>query len=66
MAQSQTEQAEELVGQRVFFPTQWEEATLDSILTGARGEVIAYVIRRDTGEVIGIDAQMRPYEEFKP
>lgn len=56
---------DELVGQRVFFPIQWEEATLDSILTGGRGEVLAYVLRRDNGEVVAIDAQMRSLEEFK-
>lgn len=55
--------AEELVGSKVWFPVQWEEATLDSVLTGAGEEVLAYVLRRADGSVITIDAQMRPIEE---
>lgn len=55
--------AEALVGSKVWFPVQWEEATLDSVLTGADDEVLAYVLRREDGSVITIDAQMRPIEE---
>jgi len=54
---------ERLVGERVWFPVQWEEATLDSVLTGSEDEVLAYIIRRDDGRVLTIDAQMRPIEE---
>lgn len=53
-----------LIGERVWFPVEWEEATLDSILEGARGEVIAYVLRRDNGTLIAIDSQMREMEGY--
>lgn len=56
--------ADDLVGQRVFFPVKWEEATLDSVLTGPRGDVLAYVLLRDNGEKVAIDAQMRRLEDF--
>lgn len=54
----------DLIGQRVWFPTAWEEATLDSLLTGPRGEVMAYILKRDDGRFIAIDAQMRELEGY--
>lgn len=59
------ERAEELVGQPVHFPVQWERGVLDSVLSGPRGEVLAYIIRRADGSVLTIDNQMRPMEGFK-
>lgn len=56
---------QELVGQRVWFPIQWEEGTLDSFLMGSDGEVLAYVIRRDDGTIFAIDAQMRAIEGYE-
>lgn len=55
---------EALVGQRVWFPVAWEEATLDSILHGIRGNVIAYILKRDDGRFIAIDSQMRELEGY--
>jgi hypothetical protein len=52
------------VGHRVWFPVEWEEATLDSVLTGGEGQVIAYVLKRDDGTILAIDAQMRTLEDF--
>lgn len=51
--------SEELVGLRVWFPVEWEEGTLDSFLTGADGEILCYVIRRDNGRLFTVDMQMR-------
>ena len=45
------------VGTRLWFPSKWDCGTLDSILAGANGEVIAYVIRTDDGELVTIDMQ---------
>ena len=54
-----------LIGQRVWFPVEWEEAELDSILEGANGEVIAYVLRRDDGTLVAIDSQMRQFDGYQ-
>lgn len=55
---------EALIGQRVWFPVEWEEATLDSVLRGIRGEIIAYILKRDDGQFIAIDNQMRELEGY--
>jgi len=57
--------AESLIGQRVWFPSEWEEGTMDSYLMGSDGEVIAYIIRRDDGRIIAIDAQMRELDDYE-
>lgn len=51
--------SEEMVGQRVWFPVEWEQGTLDSFLTGPDGEILCYVIRRDNGMLFTLDMQMR-------
>lgn len=55
---------EPLIGQRVWYPVEWEEATLDSVLHGVRGEIIAYILKRDNGRFIAIDNQMRELEGY--
>ena len=59
------ERAEALIGQPIHFPVQWERGTLDSVLSGPMGEVLAYVIRRADGTIYTIDNQMRPMEGLK-
>lgn len=54
----------DLVGQKVWFPVQWEQAEVDSILTGTDNEVIAYILRRDNGQLVAIDVQMREIEGY--
>lgn len=55
---------DDLVGQKVWFPVQWEQAEVDSILTGTDNEVIAYILRRDNGQLVAIDVQMREIEGY--
>lgn len=55
---------EDLIGKRVWFPIQWEQAEVDSVLTGGANDVIAYILRRDDGTLIAIDVQMREIEGF--
>lgn len=55
---------DDLVGQKVWFPVQWEQAEVDSILTGNDNEVIAYILRRDSGQLVAIDVQMREIEGY--
>tara|TARA_R110002020_G_scaffold62613_3_gene167356 strand:+ start:1903 stop:2100 length:198 start_codon:yes stop_codon:yes gene_type:complete len=58
-------QLDELVGQRVWVPKDWEEVTLDSFLIGAGGQVVCHVFRRDDGSKFAMDNQMRPLEGFE-
>jgi hypothetical protein len=55
---------DDLVGQKVWFPVEWEQAEVDSVLTGIDNEVIAYILRRDNGQLVAIDVQMREIEGF--
>lgn len=55
---------DELIGKKVWFPTEWEEAEVDSILTGHGDDVIAYILRRKDGTLVAIDMQMREIEGF--
>jgi hypothetical protein len=55
---------DDLVGQKVWFPVQWEQAEVDSILTGTDDDVIAYILRRENGQLVAIDVQMREIEGF--
>jgi hypothetical protein len=55
---------DDLVGQKVWFPVEWEQAEVDSILTGSDNEVIAYILRRDNGQLVAIDVQMREIEGY--
>lgn len=56
---------DELIGKRVWFPVEWEQAEVDSILTGPKDDVIAYILRRDDGTLVCIDMQMREIEGFQ-
>jgi hypothetical protein len=55
---------DDLVGKKVWFPVEWEQAEVDSILTGIENEVIAYILRRDNGQIVAIDVQMREIEGY--
>jgi hypothetical protein len=46
------------IGQRVFFPSQWDSGILDSILHDTQNHVIAYIIRLDNGKKVAIDMQI--------
>jgi len=46
------------VGAKVWFPAVWEVGTLDSILLGGNGRVIAYVIKKDDGTKVAVDMQV--------
>ena len=49
---------EELIGQRVWFPSAWEQGEIYSVLHGDGGSVLAYVIRKDDGKLVTIDMQV--------
>jgi len=55
---------DDLIGKKVWFPVEWEEAEVDSILTGHGDDVIAYILRRKDGTLVAIDMQMREIEGF--
>lgn len=55
---------DDLVGKKVWFPSEWEQAEVDSILTGPNDEVIAYILRREDGRIFALDMQMRELEGF--
>lgn len=55
---------EDLIGKKVWFPSEWEQAEIDSILTGSNNEVIAYILKREDGTLIAIDMQMREIEGY--
>lgn len=46
------------IGQRVFFPTQWNSGILDSVLHDTQNHVIAYIIKLDDGKKVAIDMQI--------
>jgi len=46
------------IGQRVFFPSQWDSGIMDSVLYDTQGEVIAYIIMLDDGKKVAIDMQV--------
>jgi hypothetical protein len=46
------------IGQRVFFPSQWNSGILDSVLHDSQNNVIAYIIRLDDGKKVAIDIQI--------
>lgn len=46
-----------LVGQKVWFPIDWEQATIDSVLTGGNNEIIAFILLRNDGNLVAIDMQ---------
>jgi hypothetical protein len=46
------------VGTKVWFPAVWEVGTLDSILLGSNGRIIAYVIKKDDGSKVAVDMQV--------
>ena len=46
------------VGSKVWFPAVWEVGTLDSILLGSNGRVIAYVVKKDDGSKVAVDMQV--------
>lgn len=46
------------IGERVWFPSQWDTGVLDSILQDTKGHVIAYVIRLDDGKKVALDMQI--------
>lgn len=48
---------DEIIGKRVWFPKEWEEGTVDSILKDGNGQALAYIIRRDNGKLIAVDMQ---------
>jgi hypothetical protein len=45
------------VGTQIWFPSKWECGTVDSILSGPGGQIIAYVVRKESGEKVAIDMQ---------
>lgn len=49
---------EELIGQPVWFPIDWERGTIDSVLHGSDGSMIAVIVLRENGELISIDMQV--------
>jgi hypothetical protein len=46
------------IGQRVFFPSQWNSGILDSVLHDTQNHVIAYIIKLDDGKKVAIDMQI--------
>jgi hypothetical protein len=46
------------LGERVFFPSQWDSGILDSVLHDTGGLIIAYIIKLDCGKKVAIDCQM--------
>lgn len=46
------------IGERVWFPSQWDTGVIDSILHDTSGHVIAYVIRLDDGKKVALDMQI--------
>lgn len=46
------------IGERVWFPSEWDTGILDSILHDANGNVIAYVILLDNGKKVALDMQI--------
>jgi hypothetical protein len=46
------------IGQRVFFPSQWDSGILDSVLHDTQNHVIAYIILLDNGKKVAIDMQI--------
>jgi hypothetical protein len=46
------------IGERVWFPSQWDTGVLDSILHDTHGQIIAYVIRLDDGKKFALDMQI--------
>ena len=45
------------IGTPVWFPSKWECGTVDSILSGPQGTVLAYVIKKEDGTKVAIDMQ---------
>ena len=46
------------IGTKVWFPSVWEVGTLDSVLVGNSGKVIACVIKKEDGTKVAIDMQV--------
>jgi hypothetical protein len=46
------------MGERVFFPSQWDSGILDSVLYDTYNHVIAYIIKLDDGKKVAIDMQL--------
>jgi hypothetical protein len=46
------------IGQRVFFPSQWNSGILDSVLHDTHNHVIAYIIKLDDGKKVAVDMQI--------
>ena len=52
------------IGERVFFPSQWDSGILDSVLCDTNDHVIAYIIMLDDGKKVAIDVQLvEPLDE---
>jgi hypothetical protein len=51
------------IGTRLWFPALWECGTLDSVLEGNNGQVIAFVIRKDDGTLTAVDMQVTEVDE---
>jgi hypothetical protein len=45
------------LGTQVWFPSKWECGTIDSILSGPGGTILAYVIKKEDGTKVAIDMQ---------
>ncbi len=46
------------IGTAVWFPSQWECGTIDSVLTGAHNEVLAYIVMKADGTKVAVDMQV--------
>lgn len=46
------------IGERVWFPSQWDTGILDSILHDTSGGIIAYVILLENGKKVALDMQV--------
>jgi hypothetical protein len=46
------------IGQRVWFPSDWETGVLDSVLEDTNGQVIAYIVCLDDGSKVAVDMQV--------
>jgi len=46
------------MGERVFFPSQWDSGILDSVLYDTHDHVMAYIIKLDDGKKVAIDMQL--------
>ena len=45
-------------GTVMFYPSQWDCGTLDSVLTDSYGNVIAYILEKEDGSKVAVDMQI--------